>query len=117
MNGAGKTIFSVGLAARLFTWDGVECVGSFDIFADVSYHSFFNISQNTVTLVFTGSPVIGTVFVKAGSFSIVALGTITTSGVITGTRYVMNSNSILYAGGAVLPGTVGGSVSSGGQVI
>jgi hypothetical protein len=78
-----------------------------------------NIVLVSVTTTFTGSPNYSSAIIQAGSAGAVNATTWPTSGTVTGAKYVAFLNGIIATsnGGATLPGSVAGTVGTGGQLI
>lgn len=73
---------------------------------------------NGVTITLTGTPAFSSAFAQSYNSSILNVGSITFSGAATGTRYSASMNGVINVngGGATyLPGSVAGSVATGGQ--
>lgn len=77
------------------------------------------ISCISKTITITGTPAFG-IFAYASRLSEIEAYSNTYSGSATGTRYLVNNNSVIFTNGAgatALPGDVGGSTATGGQYI
>lgn len=76
------------------------------------------IGGSSITVTLTGTPAFSTAFALAGSLSAIYTPTITFSGSGTGTRYNATLNSVIFTNGggaSYFPGSVAGSVATGGQ--
>lgn len=72
----------------------------------------------SVTVTLTGTPAFSAAFASASKLSSVDVEAVTWSGSATGTRYIVNTNSIINTvtgSGTTLPGNAAGSAASGGQ--
>lgn len=73
-----------------------------------------------VTITLTGTPAFSGAFIQSGTVSSAAAIGWTFSGAATGTRYNVNSNSVINTNGGGInyfPGSIAGVVSSGGQYL
>lgn len=71
----------------------------------------------SITITLSGTPAFSSQFAFCGTLSQMYVGGITFSGSATGTRYLVNENSVLRTGGggaSYLPGDAAGSTATGG---
>lgn len=82
----------------------------------VEYHALVTCVSVTVTL--TGTPAFSSVFASVTKLALLDVEGVTWSGAATGSRYVVNTNSVLNTAtgsGTTLPGNAAGSTATGGQ--
>lgn len=73
------------------------------------------VAQNALTLTIAGTPAFALGFLNALGLGYLSIANITYSGAATGKRYDIVTNSVAMTGGATLPGSVAGTVATGGQ--
>ncbi len=115
---AGGTHLFLENNGRIFVPSNYEIAGGAGnhIFARVN--STFVVSGSfPITVTLTGTPDFSSTFINAQRLSQVDYWGFTASGSATGTRYSVQSNSVIFTNGATLPGDVNGSVASGGQYL
>jgi hypothetical protein len=77
------------------------------------------VTYESITVTLTGTPSLGT-FIYCSRLGSVTIDQATMAGSATGSRYNIDTNSVIFTGGkgaSFLPGSTAGSVSSGGQYV
>lgn len=105
----------------------IDVLNSYTISGNAGYHLYAGdhgriIYNATLTVTLSGTPAFGGAFAQASRLGDMGIpsGFVTFSGSATGTRYVVNGNSIIdttAGGGTYLPGNAAGSTATGGQYV
>jgi hypothetical protein len=141
-SGAGHTCLFASAASRLLAFNVVfatcasnhifavfggqiQMTGSYSITGAAAVHysaqtSGIVILTSGITVTITGTPAFTSQFVNIDLMSIFQAAGVTFSGSATGTRYLASANSVINTSGAgatYFPGSVAGSVQTGGQYV
>lgn len=103
----------------------IECIGNYFISGNAANHWYAILHGNIIaagrTITFSNSPVISENFAAMfGGFFLINAMTFTNGGTVTGKRYAVEGNGVIFTGGggaAYIPGTIAGTASTGGQYI
>jgi hypothetical protein len=100
----------------------ISATGNYTITGGATYHcaaiqgGLIRINGRTITI--SGTPAFATAFIYASNVSAIRAMSMIFSGSATGTRYVCETNSVVYTqggGASYFPGSVAGSIATGGQ--
>jgi hypothetical protein len=114
--GSGINVGSAGSIAQAVTGGSVSITGGSTIHWKAAFGGEIQARGQTVTI--TGTPAFSYAFLSGSSLGLFNIDFETFSGSATGTRYVIDGNTVVYTGGAgvnYLPGNAAGSVFTGAQ--
>lgn len=115
---AGFHISIDGTAARVEVFGNYSITGGASVHWLVNAGGYFTCNSKTITL--TGVPAFSISFAYSTRCSNIAAASDTFSGPATGSRYIVDSNAVIFTNGGganYFPGNAAGSASSGGQYL
>lgn len=102
----------------------VQVTGGLTVSSGAQYFIYSNGGETSinsgVTITFSGTPAFSVSTVQALEIGMITLGGVTMSGSATGARYLATTNSVINTNGggaSFIPGSLSGSVNTGGQYV